>query len=209
MGGRGKDSLYGESGDDRLAGDGSADAIYGGVGDDTLDGGAGADQVVGGPGHNLGGPAPNGIPACPSTREACSVSIHVDMKLYCPSYRFALAACLGTTPYANLGWDVYLSDLPAMWAQFSWTGSRNRNVSMTAVNGVPTGRLDGSAPDSSSAAFSVQNAWTLKWPNPSIRWYTPDRPGVAPGQVGGPLYLNFRNGIVGADAYIDGYLFRR
>ena len=46
-GGSESDTLFGDEGNDRLAGDGQTDTLYGGDGIDTLDGGSGSDRLFG------------------------------------------------------------------------------------------------------------------------------------------------------------------
>jgi len=45
--------LYGEEGNDQLAGSDGNDSLYGGVGNDLLEGGKGTDVLIGGAGHDL------------------------------------------------------------------------------------------------------------------------------------------------------------
>jgi Ca2+-binding RTX toxin-like protein len=51
-GGKGKDTLIGGAGDDVLTGDNGKDSLDGGAGDDTLDGGNGRDAMTGGAGKD-------------------------------------------------------------------------------------------------------------------------------------------------------------
>ena len=46
-------------------------------------------------------------------------------------------------------------------------------------------------------------------PYPNVHWYTKDTPGAGAGAPGGPLLLEFKNGITGADVFISGYLERK
>lgn len=50
MGGDGIDTIYGQGGDDTIAGDEQSDSLYGGLGNDTIDGGTGNDYIEGGDG---------------------------------------------------------------------------------------------------------------------------------------------------------------
>jgi hypothetical protein len=208
-GGSGRDDLYGDEGDDELAGGPGGDALYGDLGDDRHFGGPGIDHVSGGPGRDTGDPMQkNGVPDCPSTASLCEISIHLDIGVYCPGYSSSLATCWGRTPYSNQCWDAYVVSLPGLFGQFSWFG-QPRHISYNAVNFGPVAKLEGSVPSTSSAAFTVDTAYCVKWQSPGTFWETVNKPGQAPGTKGGPLYLNFRNGYVGADVYIDGYLSPR
>jgi hypothetical protein len=218
VGGPGSDWLYGEEGNDRLHGEGGDDALYGHLGGDRHVGGPGLDHISGGPGKDLGEPkraAAGGL--CPTTGPYCEFSLHLDVKSYCPSYSkgMSIPACVGATPYGPPAWAVYIMDLPGMFAGFNWFDGCCYRAGWyyklteygTAVLAVPSSRLIGKVPYAASAEYSIDEAWSLLWPNPGIRFHTPEWPGAGPGKLGGPLYLNFVNGIVGADMYIDGYLF--
>jgi Ca2+-binding RTX toxin-like protein len=49
----GRNSIYGDDGDDWIWGGGLADQLYGGLGDDYIDGGAGNDTIYGGAGNDV------------------------------------------------------------------------------------------------------------------------------------------------------------
>lgn len=215
-GGGGRDFLYGERGTDRLSGGGGADALYGDLGNDRLHGGPGEDMDSGGPGANSGDPpgAP-GVAPCPTTANDCSFSMHLDISLYCPSYSKSFGACIGRTEYANFGWSVPVVELPAVFGGFQWTdlgsGSGFYKLTQYASSvGIPQAKLEGRVPNAGSAAYTITTAWNLVWPGSlNVQWNTPNYPGVPPGKEGGPLYLNYVNGWIGADVYIDGFLFRK
>jgi hypothetical protein len=88
--------------------------------------------------------------------------------------------------------------LPGLLAVFSWAGDPYKRVTYSAVH----------VPNSSSPRFSVSLAYALEWPHPFVRWLTPDLPGIPAGEPGGPLSIDFKNGYIGADVYIKGYLYR-
>jgi Ca2+-binding RTX toxin-like protein len=202
----GDDHLYGEAGDDRMSGGAGDDGLWGSLGADTLDGGPGQNFLSGGPGANLGVSAGQ-YPDCPTIGQGgyCQFRMHFDATV-CPGFgasQGTIPPCIGKTPYAPVGWAVYFTDFPGLYAQFSWITTRAPARMIGFRNFPPIGFLDGTLPASNSANLSVDSAWTLA--NPT-RLRTPDLPGVRAGQPGGPLYLNFVNGQPGADAYIDGYL---
>lgn len=208
-GGPGIDFLYGESGDDRLFAGPGRDVLYGGLGRDVHRTGGGVrEHVSGGPGQDLGAPEGGGYPSCPSTEKICQFSLHLDISAYCPSFTKFTGNCYGRTPYGNPGWAVYVQSLPGMFAQFGWVGSSDIVTNYRAVNAaLPTAGLDGWVPNPSAPQYAIDDAVNFTWPNPGIHWYTPL--GEYAGKVGGPLYINFVNGVIGADVYLDGYLFRR
>ena len=132
--------------------------------------------------------------------------MHVDFDR-CPDFRNPSGSCSGRSTDGPYPWS------PA-WGSFNWRedqpGTRHRTVDYLAklddAHSYVYATLEGSLPDPGSANFSVFRATAVNWRD---TWNTPDLPGVAPGQQGGPLYLNFVGGVFGADVYIDGYLFRK
>lgn len=56
------------------------------------------------------------------------------------------------------------------------------------------------------AEWMVADAWNKGDGNPVLHWQAADV-GIRPGELGGPLYLNFVNGILGADIYVHGYMY--
>lgn len=131
------------------------------------------------------------------------------MIFYCPSYTAPVGACPGRTPYANLCWSAYVTSYPYLFAGFSWAHALKETDYKNVQALIPAGTLLGKVPGPQYADYSIYEAICLLWPSPGVRWYTPDRPGIGPGKEGGPLYLNFVNGIIGADMYIDGFLKRK
>jgi Ca2+-binding RTX toxin-like protein len=208
-GGAGGDFLYGETGDDRLAAGPGADAMFGDVGEDALNGGPGLNHFSGGPDADRGDPNDAlGYPACPDLRNGyCEIHLHVDIpfSFYCPSFSTGFGLCAGKSS-GNPAWSVYVQSLPATFAQFGWIDAGgHKETQYTAVQAVvPTALLQGWVPHAASPAFAVERAYTVL--NPGFGFYTPL--GAYPGTPGGPLWLNFVNGYVGADMYIDGYLAR-
>jgi Ca2+-binding RTX toxin-like protein len=206
--------LYGEKDHDHLKGGDGADALYGDLGNDTHEGGGGADHISSGPGEDVGDPLDaNFTPDCPSTTKTCEFHLHLDVSSYCPSYSKSTGYCVGRTPYANPGWAVYVMDLPALFAGFSWWDGGygpDHWYKETQYGSSPVlAKLEGKVPYHSSPNYSIDNAYTFAFKyGPNIRFYTPDNPGVPAGKEGGPLYLNFVNGYIGADMYIDGFMYR-
>jgi hypothetical protein len=81
----------------------------------------------------------------------------------------------------------------------------------TASGGDGAAHLSGHLPSSGSDRFTITDAYAQNdsgYPN-GDHFYTPDLPGQAPGEVGGPLKLNFENGSgtdFGAQVWASGYL---
>lgn len=151
------------------------------------------------------------VPNCPTLGDVCKLNrIHLDVPAgtYCPSFSVSRSNCQGFIDSGDVPW--------CCWQQSTiyWDGSTGgaRGVDIYA-----RGRLaelgsffNGTVPGPGSARYSVTAAGVPVWTaGPGVRWRTPDLPGVAAGEVGGPIYFNFENGFYGADIYIHGYLYRK
>jgi hypothetical protein len=147
---------------------------------------------------------------CPSEEPVCRLAqIHFDATAYCPNFGDRFAICLGTSTSDSVPWSQALLDLPGLAASFSWEGQPRKLLNYSVVQlGIPVAQLLGSVPDPASPNFSVSLAYALEWPHPAVRWITPDLPGMHAGEPGGPLSIDFKNGRVGIDVYIKGYLYR-
>jgi hypothetical protein len=147
-------------------------------------------------------------PDCPQGREYCHVDIHFDSFLYCASFTAGFGSCVGKSNGNPAFTNGAFAEDAATWTAFGWTGSGRRLVEyQVLVLGVPIAVVTGQVPGPGSADFSVESAYSTL-PEPG-HWVTPNLPGVRAGQPGGPLYLDFESGSIGADVYIRGYLLRR
>jgi hypothetical protein len=78
--------------------------------------------------------------------------------------------------------------------------------------GAPAASLDGTVPNAGSPRLTITDGFAqndLGWPG-GDHFYTPDIPGQAAGEPGGPLAINFQNGSglsFGAEVDITGYLY--
>jgi hypothetical protein len=82
-----------------------------------------------------------------------------------------------------------------------------------SAEGNGAAHIGGLIANSSSSSFTVTDAFAQNeagYPN-GEHFYTPDLPGQAPGEVGGPLNFNFDNGSGGGtgDVYVSGFLYLR
>jgi RTX calcium-binding nonapeptide repeat (4 copies) len=215
VGGGGNDHLYGDAGNDHLSGGPGDDALWGDLGNDTVSGGGGQDLVSGGPGTNTGPRQPN-YPSCPklgsgpeSPVPLCLFRLHLDAK-YCNGFGSSqghFPPCVGAAAYGDPTWGPSLFDLPAMWSQFGWAetgrGTERTIQYATLVAGLPIASLFGRLPASNSARLTVNRAFTLTKPQ---NLHADDDGRTPAGQPGGPVYMDFQNGYVGADIYFEGYL---
>jgi Ca2+-binding RTX toxin-like protein len=221
-GGTGPDGLYGERGRDRLDGGAGADAVYGDPGADSLSGGP-TDLISGGGGTDVGDAYDTAdYPSCPALTNYCQFHFHLDVRSYIPNYTKAVGQPPGlgrAIPPSNQAWSSYLPVNVRLFIYnaFGWSGPNIASPSkpptpklttLALFNGIPNAELTGLVPNEKSNSFFITRAGTLQQPNPSIAWITPVGTRVPPGQVGGPLYFRFVNGIIGADVYVDGFLFR-
>lgn len=98
---------------------------------------------------------------------------------------------------------------------WGWNGA-GRNLTVVAYRedqgNTGTAHLGGTVPNAGSARFTISDGFAQNdsgYPN-GDHFYTPDLPGQAAGDPGGPLAINFQNGSgtdFGAVADIWGYLY--
>lgn len=101
-------------------------------------------------------------------------------------------------------------------AKLFWNGTSVTYVSYRSDQGnVGTAFLSGTVPAPGSPRFSISDAFAQndRGVEQGDHFFTPDLPGQAAGQPGGPLYFRFvaGSGSLGldADVYIAGYLYLR
>lgn len=151
-------------------------------------------------------------PNCPSTGPLCRVDVHLDATAYCPNITASAGGCFGKSTGTALWTTVFRTDA-GMFSGFSWTAVGSKlAVRYAAVNAaVPTAVIDGTMSSPHSNALVVTDAFNLTWQHPGQHWSTKGegQGSQPPGEPGGPLYVQFENGKVGADVYIRGYLERK
>ena len=162
--------------------------------------------------------ADNGpIPECPdssgdqSQPDVCHFGIHLDAVI-CPSFSASVGGllpllCVGSAS-GNTAWAAPFSDLKSLtFARLSWYPDNDGRIVAyhRTVAGFPIAGVEGHMKGPQYAEFDVTRAFTAV--STSKMWATPAHTAVPAGEVGGPLYLDFQNGHVGADVYIHGYLF--
>lgn len=168
---------------------------------------------------NVGGGAGGSeIPACsPYTAEGpsevCALQgLHYDL------LAVGVRACeFGKSSYSCEGYvsgPYPWGDLPSggrSWTFFNWAGNPRSVViiSQLSKNQEPfLTRMECRISDPSSPRLMVDRAIVRTDTGGTTEFFTPNLPGQAAGEPGGPLYLNFENGKgLGADAYINGYLY--
>jgi hypothetical protein len=152
-------------------------------------------------------PLPPQVPSCPAAGPQCYISVHFDSSA-CPNFQAPVGLCAGKSTGANAQFVQPVFDAPLVFAGFMWGSGSERLVSYGATTtGIRSATIEGHVRGSKDIAdFRVSDAFTLLPPNAGVHWTTVDRPGVGAGAPGGPLLLEFKNGIVGADVYISGYL---
>ena len=149
------------------------------------------------------------IPNCPSTEPICSFQLSFDTDAYCPSFGESFGMCIGKSYGASTPWTVPVFSFPGLYATLLWSGSAGKTLSISGTNLAVVSAISGTVPVSHSPSYTVQTAFAAKWSNPGIQFFTPDIPGVIAGKMGGPLWLNFVNGRLGATVHLHGFLYRR
>lgn len=154
---------------------------------------------------------------CPETTQGqgeqgegfCRISLHLDASV-CPGFsrEMSLYPCTGKI-WGNVPWQILITDLGyGTYGDFRWipTGpnGERRVVLQTMVTFAPLAGIEGFMKGPQYAEFYVDRAWSIA---KGATFVTPRSP-IRAGEVGGPLYLDFRNGTTGADVYVRGYLLR-
>ncbi len=157
------------------------------------------------------------IRECPETTQGqgeqgegfCHISLHLDASV-CPGFsrEISLYPCTGKI-FGNPPWQLVITDLAyGTYGDFRWIpmGPRGerRVVLQTMVTFAPLAGIEGFMQGPQYAEFYVDRAWSVV---KAASFVTPRSP-IRAGEVGGPLYLDFRNGTTGADVYVRGYLLR-
>jgi hypothetical protein len=125
--------------------------------------------------------------------------------------------CSGSAFDAPYPWGARTSANSARARVYWQPGTSARALTVVSFPGAyPEGNgsahLGGTIPGSSSDRFTVKDGYAQNdtgYPN-GDHFFTPDLPGQGPGEVGGPLKLNWQNGSgtdLGAQAWITGYLY--
>ncbi len=139
--------------------------------------------------------------------------VHLDTRS-CPSFGAAHGDCDGNTWIKRLTAD---DDL--LWqtccghANFHWNGAADgeRGAALYVYDDHGyhplRGYLEGSVSNPASDRFVIRDAWSTE--DPDTHWCTEDVWGRRAGESGGPLRLDFVNGVFGADVYIKGYLVQK
>ncbi len=129
----------------------------------------------------------------------------------CPNFETAAVGMCAGMSTGTPSFTVPVFSVPGAFTSFTWGGTTTRHIVYgTVALGVPTSSITGSVVGSKATSdFRVSDAVAFASPYPNVHWYTKDVPGAGAGAPGGPLLLEFKNGITGADVFISGYLERK
>ena len=146
------------------------------------------------------------IPRCPARdHSVCRLDeLHLDASL-CPGFTKYAGTCSGSisgpSPWWANGGDFHWSDRVGNY----------RTVEMSAYTPqdmhVDKWRIEGAMSGPEVAEWGIEDAWNKGDGEPVLHWNAPHA-GKA-GELGGPLHVDFQNGILGADIYVYGYLYRK
>ncbi|MBK5233717.1 MAG: hypothetical protein JJE13_12135 [Thermoleophilia bacterium] len=117
----------------------------------------------------------------------------------CPNFGSKIGDCDGRGYPGSRAWSG--ND-----ANFHWSQQPDTTLRGVAYYVGDKTYLEGSVPRSDSARYSIRDAVTK---GDDRHWCTPDLPGEKPGDLGGPLYINFIDQIRGATVRFHGYLTRK
>jgi hypothetical protein len=164
-----------------------------------------------------GGAGGAGVPACsPYVSEGDSDICRMDqisMKCTGQSISQQSGSCGGVAKGGPYPWGVNGEGGDDPQAQLVW----NHNDHSISYASYPFGDgfqhqlsyLRGTIPWGGSANFTIADGWAQddRGGTNGDHFFTPDVPGQAAGEIGGPLYLNFVNDGSFKYVYIYGYLF--
>jgi hypothetical protein len=132
----------------------------------------------------------------------------------CQYFAEASGSCGGGTTAGLFPWgETGFASRPGVAFVWSQAGDR-RSIRLTSfgeASSVGTATIYGTVPGSGSPRLSVEDAYarsSLPYPA-GDHFYTPDLPGQAAGEPGGPLAINFQAGPQGVGGQVDiiGYLY--
>ena len=150
----------------------------------------------------------------PLAAHACHLpEVHLDSSS-CASFGAAHGDCDGNTWIQRLtASDDLFWQTCCFHANFHWNGAADgeRGAALYVYDDhgdhALKGYLEGSVPNPGSDRFAIRDAWSTE--APGTHWCTEDIQGSSAGGSGGPLRLDFVNGVFGADVYIKGWLVQK
>jgi hypothetical protein len=153
------------------------------------------------------------VPGCPrgDLRTFCRIDLHYNLRS-CPNFTDYSSGrtCTGTAS-GTIPWERSSYNPPFLYAGFAWFGSgqgQARRVQASSfVGSRAVALIEGNLAGPGRAELEVTSASASEY-NFGALWITPPQSTRAPGTMGGPLYLDFSGGSVGATVSIRGYLFR-
>jgi len=163
--------------------------------------------IKGLPASGKGGVRGEDIPPCPARgRSYCRLAeLHLDGSV-CPSFTAYAGSCGGSisgpSPWWSNGGNFHWSDRVGNYRTVEMSAYTPQDMS------VDKWRIEGSMSGPEKAEWMVSDAWNKGDGEPVQHWQAADV-GVRAGELGGPLHLNFRNGVLGADIYVRGYMYLR
>ena len=146
------------------------------------------------------------IPRCPARgRTVCRLDeLHLDAGL-CPGFTKYAGNCSGSikgpAPWWTNGGNFHWSDRVGNYRTVEMSAYMPEDMS------VDKWRIEGAMSGPETAEWGIEDAWNKGDGEPVLHWSAP-HVGKA-GELGGPLYVDFENGIIGADIYVHGYLYRK
>lgn len=108
--------------------------------------------------------------------------------------------------------DTVFGAAPSIKFAWSWQGGGYVKYWAYEPDGTIAAYLEGRVPNSSSGDFTITSGYAKADPGPStgrLFFYTPNIPGQAAGDPGGPLFLNFHNESGSSHPFVEikGYLY--
>jgi hypothetical protein len=129
----------------------------------------------------------------------------------CPSFSSTKGTCEGITDEGLFPWGTAADGNPNVQIGFDWNWDDHGVLFFAKRPGQSQGvaHLGGTMPGPGSANFTITDGFAQNdqgYPN-GDHFYTPDLPGQAAGEIGGPLNLFFDYHSGGSNVKIRGYLY--
>ncbi|HTU14268.1 MAG TPA: hypothetical protein VMF31_03655 [Solirubrobacterales bacterium] len=161
--------------------------------------------IKGLPVNGRGGLTGEEIPPCPARGKSyCRLAeLHLDGSI-CPSFTAYAGSCGGSiggpSPWWSNGGNFHWSDRVGNYRTVEMSAYTPQDMS------VDKWRIEGSMSGPEKAEWMVYDAWNKGDGEPVLHWQAADVD-IRAGELGGPLHINFRNGIIGADIFVRGYMY--
>jgi hypothetical protein len=156
-------------------------------------------------------PGSRGVPDCGSVKTECHIDVWVRQGspttgAVCSSFDSPSGFCVGSSTGTNSWAQPGYFPKQGIGTSFTWEGPggpRTVDYTVDATFTIVDAYIRGNVPSGNSPVFNVTDAWNR---GSGIHWKTESKPGAAPSQQGGPLWIDYNHEFVGSYVHLHGYL---